>query len=141
MNQRPARRSLQIAACAACALALANCNDQGQDHPDHLAIADVSGKSIADVSDHVPSEATFLVQQPSMGSEDAPLYDSSQQESTRWIVLAGCSEQKDVDDSDTVEVSVIPQDDYDKSIKSQVASGELADTVTCDGREYHSNPV
>jgi hypothetical protein len=141
MIRRPGRRPLQVAACVACTLVLTNCNDRGQDQPDPLAVADVSGKSIADVSDHVPSDATYLVQQPSIGPSDAPLYDASQQESTRWIVLAGCSDQKNLDDSTSVEVSVIPEDDYDTSIKSQVASGDLAETVTCEGRKYHSDPA
>lgn len=141
MMRRTGRISLQLIAATACTLALTNCGDRGQDQPDPLAIADVSGKSIAEVSDHVPSDATLLVQQPSIGSKDAPLYDSSQQTSTRWIVLAGCSDQKDLDSSDSVGVSVIPQDDYDKSMKSHVASGDLADTVTCDGRKYHSDPA
>ena len=131
---------LALGVATACALVLANCGGRDADQTEPLVTADVSGMTIGDVSYHLPPEATLLVQQPAIGPEDAPLYDSSQQTSSRWIVLVGCSDREQVDDSGSVEVSVISQDDFDESIRAQLDSGDLADTITCDGREYRSTP-
>lgn len=139
MARRPENAALWLVGSAVCALALAGCSDHRSDQPAPLAIAGISGKSMADVSGHIRSETTLLVQQPSLGAKDAPLYDGSQQTSTRWIVLAGCSDQKTLDESSSVEVSVIPEEDYDDAMRSRAASGDLSDTVTCEGRTYRSH--
>lgn len=118
---------LGMLACVGCA------SGAQTQEPPPLLVADASGTSMADISDHVRDDATLMVQDVSVVVDATPSYNASQQTSTQWIVVAACSDSRTIDDAGTVEVAVIPADDYDDAVRAQVADGEMASTVVCDG--------
>jgi len=88
---------------------------------------DVVGKTLSAVNETFPDDALFLVQDASAAVGRQATYNSSQLESDLWTIVAACSSAPTVEASETIEIAVIPTDEWHGEQEG------FYQTVACEG--------
>ena len=106
-------------------LGLCSCTSPGVG-PDAIV-----GKTMGEVDNVLPDDATYMVQDVSTLFKAKPSYTESDFGSSRWTVVAACSSAASLEDSDTIELAVAPTDAVSESDRAAARDGEYASAVTC----------
>ena len=94
---------------------------------------DVVGMTFADAEGHLPEDAVYLLQDasPRVGLE--PSYTEDQFGSSRWVIVAACSDSDNLLSAETVELALIPFGAFESVAMDDSWSDRFQDAVTCSG--------
>ena len=95
------------------------------------APASIVGGSFSEVEGVLPDSAALLIQDVSVEFGLEPTYTQDQFGSSRWTVLAACSDAESLEQSSTIEIAVAPADAVDEQDRQAARDGAFSDAVTC----------
>lgn len=123
---------LGAAAAITAAVALSACSpdDSSYDVPS-LLIDDARGATMAEVDQHVGPTTVVVAQDISVVFGLTPSYNTTQQGSDQWIVLAACGTDDTVDASSEIQVAVAPASIVDDGVLEKARADGYADDFYC----------
>ncbi|MFJ4223816.1 hypothetical protein [Microbacterium sp. NPDC089695] len=90
------------------------------------------GKTFAEVDQHLPDDATYLVQDVSPIFDVDPSYNGDQFGSSQWTVVAACADEKWLETSTTIEIAVAPTASVSAAELASARAGDYSDSLVCD---------
>ncbi|MDR0592079.1 MAG: hypothetical protein LBG60_02230 [Bifidobacteriaceae bacterium] len=100
-----------------------------------LRAADVPGLTLDQVAPHVPTDEWLYTQDVSPLVGEEPSYSGADAASSAWTVVAICSTAEFVEDSEPLELAVVPTSTVDDEVRQRIADDGFLDTVNCGGAE------
>ncbi|MFC8597473.1 hypothetical protein [Isoptericola sp. NPDC057191] len=95
--------------------------------PDELSVKDAPGQTLDVVNEHVPDDASFVIQDVSPVVGVAASFDESNTD--EWTLLAACADAQVIDQAATIEVSVVPSSRVTNEVRSKIEAREFGETV------------
>lgn len=105
----------------------ASCGDKRAD----LAPAEALGRPIYEVESHVDDGASLTIIDLSEEFDRKPAFTDNEKTTDAWVVVAACSSARVIDDSDLIQLAVIPSDLYADADLDPDELQSFASSVNC----------
>lgn len=125
-------RKTTVLIAATLLVTLSACSSAAE-HP----IGDFVGETLDEMAAVVPEETSIITQDASPRVDETPSFTELEFDSDLWTVIAACSTAATIEESDFVEVAVIPTASVTDEVRAAIDGGDWDDAVVCDnGRDF-----
>ncbi|STD13880.1 Uncharacterised protein [Dermatophilus congolensis] len=117
---------------AACANGESAPAKQSKQATANLEFSQVVGNPLSSVRERVSGSAKVQVIDISVHVGKKATYTEEEADPSKWIVLAGCGDKGNVENSLKVQLAVLPQELVDEQVVSNAEDGKFDSYVTCE---------